>query len=97
MQKFMKRVAQTTRCFVCVKLEDMQILTGKAPQLIESRVATKENILQSVQQLPNDTSIEHVMEKLVLLAKVEEGITQANAGITICHQELKQRLINWRY
>ena len=40
----------------------------------------KEKVVQAVQALPDDASIEDAMERLFLLAKVEKGIQQADAG-----------------
>ena len=37
-------------------------------------MTTKEKVLQAVQTLPDDASIEDAMERLFLLAKIEQGI-----------------------
>lgn len=47
---------------------------------------------QAVEQLPEDASIEDAIERLVFLAKIERGIADADAGRTISHEEVKQRL-----
>ena len=48
-----------------------------------------------IHELPEDASIEDAMEKLYLLYKIEKGIEQADAGLTVSHEEAKQRLRKW--
>ncbi len=52
----------------------------------------KELLRQAVEQLPDDASVEDAIERLVFLAKIERGIADADAGRTIRHDEVKQRL-----
>jgi len=49
-------------------------------------------VLQTVQQLPDDASIEDAMERLLVLAKIERGIAQAEHGETTPHQVVKDRM-----
>jgi predicted transcriptional regulator len=53
-------------------------------------MTTKEKVLQAVNNLPDDASIEDVMDRLLLLAKIERGLQQADAGQTIAHSEVKK-------
>ena len=55
----------------------------------------KEKMLQVVHALPDDASIEEAMERLLFLAKVEKGLEQADAGETLSHEELKERMSKW--
>ena len=55
----------------------------------------KEKMLQVVRALPEDASIEEAMERLLFLAKVEKGLEQADAGETLSHEELKERMSKW--
>ena len=48
-----------------------------------------------IRNLPENASIEDAMEKLFLLYKIEKGIEQADAGLTVSHEEAKQRLRKW--
>lgn len=56
---------------------------------------TKELVLEAIKDLPDNAPIEDAMERLLFLAKVERGIEQADAGETISHKEVKQRLSKW--
>ncbi len=58
-------------------------------------MTTREKVIQAVQGLPDDASIEDAMERLLLLAKIERGIHQADSGQTITHDEVKQRMAKW--
>jgi predicted transcriptional regulator len=58
-------------------------------------MTTKERVIQSLNNLPNDASIEDAMERLLFLAKIERGITQADAGQTIPHSQVKERMAKW--
>ena len=56
---------------------------------------TREMVIEAVKDLPDDAVIEDAMEKLLFLAKVERGIQQADAGQTISHEDVKQRVSKW--
>lgn len=58
-------------------------------------MTAKEKVLKTVQQLPDDASIEDAMERLLVLAKIERGIEQADRGETISHQDVKNRMEKW--
>ncbi len=58
-------------------------------------MTAKEIIIQAVEALPDETTFEEAMERLLFLAKVERGIEQADAGETISHTEVKERLSKW--
>jgi len=61
------------------------------------QVATseKQNILRTVQSLPEDTSIEEAMERLFFLFKVEKGRNEADSGKTVSHIEAEKRMEKW--
>ena len=58
-------------------------------------MTTKEKVLRAVQTLPDDASIEDAMERLLLLAKVERGLQQADSGQTLSHDEVTDRGSKW--
>jgi len=55
----------------------------------------REKAIQIIQDLPDDASFEDAMERLLLLAKIERGIQQADSGQTIPHAEVKERMAKW--
>ena len=58
-------------------------------------MTTKERIIQAVEALPANATIEDAMERLLFLAKIERGLKQADAGETISHVEVKERMAEW--
>jgi predicted transcriptional regulator len=57
-----------------------------------SEFGAKKKILEVVEQLPDDATIEDAIERLYFLAKIEKGIREADAGLTVSHDEAKKRL-----
>jgi predicted transcriptional regulator len=58
-------------------------------------MTTKERVIKTINDLPNDASIEDAMECLLFLAKIDRGLKQANAGQTIPHSQVKERMAKW--
>ncbi len=58
-------------------------------------MTTKERMLQAVKDLPADATIEDAMERFLFLAKVERGLHQADAGETIPHTAIRDRMAKW--
>lgn len=58
-------------------------------------MTTKEKVLQAVNNLPDDASIDDAMDRLLFLAKIERGLQQADAGQTIPYSEAKERMAKW--
>lgn len=59
-------------------------------QMAESSV--KERVLEAVRELPDDATVEEAMERLYVLAKIQKGLEQAEAGQTVSHEEAKRRI-----
>lgn len=53
--------------------------------------STKQKILDALAQLPADATVEDAIERLCFLAKVEEGLAQADAGQLIPHKDIVER------
>lgn len=53
---------------------------------------TRERMIEAIRELPEDASVDDAIERLVFLAKVEEGLTQLDRGEGIPHDEVKRRL-----
>ena len=54
---------------------------------------TKDRLVQAMQQLPADATIEQAMEHLYFLAKVERGLEQDKRGETVSHEEARRRIL----
>jgi len=53
----------------------------------------KNQIVQAIQDLPEDATLEDAMERLYFLAKIERGLEQSESGDTIPHDEIKARFL----
>ena len=53
----------------------------------------KQKVIDVVESLPPDATVEDAMERLYFLAKVQRGLDQADAGDTTSHDEAKKRLL----
>ena len=56
-----------------------------------SEASMKQKVLQAVQQLPADATLEDAMERLYFLAKIERGLADADAGRTVSHEDVRNR------
>jgi len=56
-----------------------------------STAPLKQRILNAVDDLPADATIEDAIERLVFIAKIERGLAQAEAGQVIPHNEIAKR------
>jgi predicted transcriptional regulator len=55
----------------------------------------REKMIRLVQELPDDASVEDAVERVLLLTRIERGILQADAGQTIAHEAVKERVAKW--
>ncbi len=53
----------------------------------------KQKVLDAVEGLPADATVEDAIERLCFLAKVQKGQDQVVAGNTISHEDAKKRLL----
>ena len=53
---------------------------------------TRERMIEAIRELPEDASVDDAIERLVFLAKIEEGLAQLDRGEGIPHDDVKQRL-----
>ena len=53
----------------------------------------KQRVLEAIEGLPADATLEDAIERLVLLAKIERGLAELDAGQGIDHSEAKRRLL----
>jgi predicted transcriptional regulator len=53
----------------------------------------KKKVLAAIEKLPADMTIEDAIERLVFLAKIEQGLAEVDDGKGIPHRETKRRLL----
>lgn len=55
----------------------------------------KEKVLEAIQSLPDQFSIDDVVEKLIVLQKIEIGLQQVSEGKIVTTKEAKEKLKRW--
>ena len=60
-----------------------------------SQHSTKDQMIQIIEQLPPDATVEDAIERLYLLYKVERGLDQAETGQKISQEEARRKLSRW--
>jgi predicted transcriptional regulator len=60
-------------------------------------MSNKEAVIEAVRQMPDEVSIEEILEEIAILAAIRRGVAAAEAGQVISHEELKKRAATWSY
>jgi predicted transcriptional regulator len=55
----------------------------------------KELMLQTIQELPDDSSYEEILRELAFARMIERGLADSAAGRTISHEEMGRRIAAW--
>lgn len=55
----------------------------------------KEQMLKTIQGLPDDASYEDAMERLYLAYKIQRGLEQSERGEVVSQEEAWQRMARW--
>jgi predicted transcriptional regulator len=53
----------------------------------------KQRAIEAIQALPDNATIEEAIERLCLIAKIEEGLQQSREGLVVSHDEVKKRFL----
>lgn len=56
---------------------------------------TKHQVVDSLKSFPEKFSVEDLIEKLIFIEKVEEGLVQSKNGETVSMDDAKKRLHKW--
>jgi hypothetical protein len=56
---------------------------------------TKNTVRQSIDNLPDSFTIDELIEQLIFVAKVEEGVKQSDEGKTISNDDVKSMIEKW--
>ena len=60
-----------------------------------SSQSVKGQILKTIQDLPDDATVESAMERHYVLYKIEQGIEQADRGQVVSQEEVMRRMEQW--
>lgn len=53
------------------------------------------SVVESFQAVLQEPTFDDAIEKLYFLYKVNRGVSQADAGLTVSHEEARERLAKW--
>ena len=59
-------------------------------------ITTKQKVLEAVERLPPDATLEDAIDRLYFLYKVERGLAEAEAGEMVSHEEAVAERERWR-
>jgi predicted transcriptional regulator len=60
---------------------------------VASPTSAKERAIDSIRSLPDDASLEDVIERLAFIQAVEEGLRQSEAGRVVPHEEIERQFL----
>lgn len=60
-----------------------------------AEMTPKERMLQTIQDLPEDSSYEEILRELAFARMVERGLADSAAGRTVSHEEMGQRIASF--
>ncbi len=55
----------------------------------------KAKVLETIHSLPDNFSLDELVERLIVLEKIQEGLQQAEDGKVMSNEEAKKRLGKW--
>ncbi|MGI4803500.1 MAG: hypothetical protein ACRYFL_01920 [Janthinobacterium lividum] len=55
----------------------------------------KEMLMQTIQNIPDSFSLDDLLDRLVLIQKVETGLQQSEAGQILTTDQAKEKLKKW--
>lgn len=58
-------------------------------------MSQKEIVLDAIQELPDDASIDQIADRVEFLAAIQKGIDDIDRGDTVPHEEIKKQLAAW--
>jgi len=58
-------------------------------------MTTKDKVINSINKLPDDVTIDDIIDQIILVEKIERGIDQSDNNQVIPDDELDQRLGKW--
>jgi predicted transcriptional regulator len=56
---------------------------------------TKEDVIKFIKGLPENVTLEDILEELHIRAKIEKGLQDLKTGKTVSHEEVKEKLSKW--
>lgn len=58
-------------------------------------MSTEDGVMELIHRLPDDVTVDEIMDELYVRGKIEEGLRQLDEGQGIPHEVVKRRLAKW--
>ena len=58
-------------------------------------MSTKELVIEKVREMPEEASFAEILEELAILAAIQEGKDDIQAGRFVSHEEMKKQVASW--
>ncbi|GMU66695.1 MAG: hypothetical protein AMXMBFR36_29690 [Acidobacteriota bacterium] len=65
------------------------------PEMTQSKRTAKEEMLRLLEKQPDDSSYDELLRELAFARMIERGLADSDAGRTISHEEMGQRISAW--
>lgn len=56
---------------------------------------SKEKIIEAINDMPNKFSVDDLLDRIMLIQKIEIGLEQSAAGNTVSTDDAKEKLRKW--
>jgi len=56
---------------------------------------TKEKIIEAIKEMPNKFSVDDLLDKIMMLQKIDVGFSQSESGQVVSTLEAKEKLAKW--
>lgn len=51
--------------------------------------------LNTINEMPKEFELEELLERLIVIEKIDEGLKEIKEGKTISHEEAKKKIAKW--
>lgn len=55
----------------------------------------RDKVLDTIKELPEEFELEDLIEKLIFVEKIEQGLKQLDEGKTVSHEKVKEITSKW--
>lgn len=60
-----------------------------------AELTLKQRVLESIEKLPQDASLDDIVEQIYFIHKIEVGLSQSRKGDVISHEEVLKKIEEW--
>ncbi len=56
----------------------------------------KATVISALNELPKEFNLDELLERLLVIEKIDEGLKEAKAGKTVSHESAKKIISKWQ-